>query len=176
MRILTPSLFFTALLTSSLLGLTACEPKGPASDIGDNIDQVKEQATTASSVPASSTAAQPASDVAPSSASESPADDALAPLASNDAATDDKLEQPLRPVREAQSEEQPDSRNIRPELDRSSNRTPAANDQTTPSDALAPAAEVIEQQKKQLAEANQAASAEADQKLNEILEEAISEP
>ncbi|MFD1009006.1 MULTISPECIES: hypothetical protein [Oceanisphaera] len=33
------ALLSTFLLTA-LLGLTACEPKGPAADIGDNIDQV----------------------------------------------------------------------------------------------------------------------------------------
>lgn len=35
------TLLSTILLTA-LLGLSACEPKGPAADIGDNIDQVLE--------------------------------------------------------------------------------------------------------------------------------------
>ena len=30
----------TGLILTALLGLTACEPSGPAGDIGDNIDQV----------------------------------------------------------------------------------------------------------------------------------------
>lgn len=39
MRMLTTSLILTA-----LLGLTACEPSGPSADIGDNIDQVADNA------------------------------------------------------------------------------------------------------------------------------------
>ncbi|MGO1248065.1 MAG: hypothetical protein ACTH2P_11325 [Oceanisphaera sp.] len=43
MRTITASLLLTA-----LLGLTACEPQGPASDIGDNIDEVMDNQATQS--------------------------------------------------------------------------------------------------------------------------------
>lgn len=45
MRIFIPAVFVTA-----LLALTGCEPTGPASDIGDNIDQVLDN-TVSSSAP-----------------------------------------------------------------------------------------------------------------------------
>ncbi|MDX1269216.1 MAG: hypothetical protein R3311_17740 [Oceanisphaera sp.] len=45
MRIFIPAVFVTA-----LLALTGCEPQGPASDIGDNIDQVLDN-TVSSSAP-----------------------------------------------------------------------------------------------------------------------------
>ncbi|MBU3825464.1 MAG: hypothetical protein H9917_11665 [Candidatus Oceanisphaera merdipullorum] len=44
MHILTTRSLFTALLLGSLLGLSGCEPKGPTADIGDNIEQVKDEA------------------------------------------------------------------------------------------------------------------------------------
>lgn len=58
MRIFIPAVFVTA-----LLALTGCEPQGPASDIGDNIDQVLDNAV-------SSSAPQQVETLAPASAPE----------------------------------------------------------------------------------------------------------
>ncbi|GAA3700853.1 hypothetical protein GCM10022421_04090 [Oceanisphaera sediminis] len=41
-------IFIPAVLMTALLGLTGCEPEGPASDIGDNIDQVLDNAVSSS--------------------------------------------------------------------------------------------------------------------------------
>lgn len=94
----------TVLLTA-LLGLTACEPKGPADDIGDNIDQVLE----------------------------------------NQAAADSQLRD------EAAATTQPDM-------------------------VGTPEPEVIEQQKEEIASVTEEASQEAEQRLNEILENTIEQP
>jgi hypothetical protein len=55
--------FIPAIVLTALLGLTGCEPEGPASDIGDNIDQVLDNAV-------SSSAPQQHETVAPTSAPE----------------------------------------------------------------------------------------------------------
>ncbi|GGB49087.1 hypothetical protein GCM10011502_22950 [Oceanisphaera marina] len=98
------TLLSTVLLTA-LLGLTACEPKGPAADIGDNIDQVLE----------------------------------------NQAAADSQLR----------------------------DEAAAATQSETVS---APEPEVIEQQKEEIAIVTEEASQEAEQRLNEILENTIEQP
>lgn len=176
MRILTIGLFCTALLS-----LSACEPKGPASEIGDHIDEVKDNgALTEPTTPPAPVASEPAT--SDSVTSESATSETLP--SEQSAAEQSTPQQPLRPERalplESQTNtEQADNQPLREEAADTTTtrplRTPAYTDQAlAPHDA--PAAEVIEQQKKQLAEANKAASEEADQKLNEILEEVTSEP
>ncbi|MFP2770432.1 hypothetical protein [Oceanisphaera sp. KMM 10153] len=56
-------IFIPAVLLTALLGMTGCEPEGPARDIGDNIDQVLDNAV-------SSSAPQQYETVAPTSAPE----------------------------------------------------------------------------------------------------------
>ncbi|ART78979.1 hypothetical protein [Oceanisphaera avium] len=102
MRLLT-----TGLVLSALLGLTACEPSGPAADIGDNIDQVADTQQNNASEPS-------------------------APAAVND--TNNEVQK------------------------------------------NAPEPEVITEQKEQIDQANKEASVEAEERLNEILEETIDEP
>ncbi|MGO4998662.1 hypothetical protein [Oceanisphaera sp. W20_SRM_FM3] len=59
MRTLTIRSLFSALLLGSLLGLSGCEPKGPAADIGDNINQVKDEApATEANAPEPATSGQ----------------------------------------------------------------------------------------------------------------------
>lgn len=95
----------SSVLLTALLGLTACEPKGPAADIGDNIDQVLE----------------------------------------NQVESDSQLRDDAA----------------------------AATEINNPS---APEPQVIEQQKEELAIATEEATQEAEQRLNEILENTIEQP
>lgn len=133
MRILTSSL-----LLSALLGLTACEPKGPASDIGDKIDEVIDQPAA----PESSALPLPSE---PEHATESPHPTTADP---DNTGTEDANSSIL-----------------------------GADGIVDPASEMAtPAPDVIEEQKKQLEEANKAASKEADQRLNEILEKTIDQP
>lgn len=103
MRMLT-----TGLVLSALLGLSGCEPTGPAADIGDNIDQVADTQ---------------------------------------------------------------DNSTVEPAKD-----TTTFNDANSDAPVNAPEPEVITEQKEQIDQANQEASLEAEERLNEILEETIDEP
>lgn len=151
-------MFTTSLILTALLGLTACDPTGPAADIGDNIDQVKDN-----------TATEPA-----------PSVESTDTVESTNSPANSELEQPLRPVREINGDnssatDQTD--NLRPNVNNTARRpATTSHDAATPHDATAPPTEVIEEQKQQLEEASKAASAEADQKLHEILEETSGEP
>lgn len=112
MRMLT-----TSIILSALLGLSACEPKGPAADIGDNIDQVTENAIESA----------PAADIG------------------------DNIDQVLE-------------------------NTSTVDNTSAQKPAMAPEPEVIEAQKENLETATQVASEEAEERLNEIIEQTVNEP
>ena len=122
----------------------------------DNSEQVKDNVPTT----------EPATSIAPVNA----------PAQSEPVNTPENSEpeQPLRPVRELPLETQPstdNTGNIRPTVEAA-----MPNTQGTAANPEAPDAAVIKEQKEHQAEVNKAASAEADQKLNKILEETTSEP
>ena len=175
MRTLTTRSLFTALVLTGVFGLSACEPRDPADDIGDNIEQVnKAPEQVNKNIDSVNDSRDPMSVDTPESTDSS---EPMAPP-----------ERPLRPVRELPLENEPTTEH--PAHDTLSHPAPSTNDGATdsqdtvatPDNTGAPVAGSVKEQRMQQEEQAQqtaeskAVTQEADQKLDEILKETSDKP